>query len=129
MYNDFSKAVVGETLYSLRHGEVEVAAVSETSVIATLLKARYSNVAWFFDGRRFNSDVTPDLYWSKPEIIAPPAPPVTKEEEYTFWANIYDNGNAHGYDTLEKADANACPYRIGPAEKITIKRTVKVPRG
>lgn len=119
--DDFSTAKVGDNLWSLRYGEVVVTKVCKDWLLGRYGKCGQSDW-WSLDGINHFGEVTPDLYWSKPEIIAPPR---LVEEKWEFWMNLYP-GRAPGgaYLNQGEADYYADSDRIGPAERIVITRMV-----
>ena len=74
--NDFSEVKVGDQLYSLRHGYVPVEVILTTNHPYNLIMKVHGCVseAYTMDGKRNTDDDFPDLYWDKPEIIAPEKP-------------------------------------------------------
>lgn len=64
-------------------------------------------------GFNIEDDVVAELYWSKPEIIAPPRPKTKVKKVVEAWANVYPDylGICH-YITKEKADQEANFKRI-----------------
>ena len=76
MIYNYSKVPAGTKLYSLRFGEVELVETRKDFVMCRT--GQSSRLSWHTDGRYYPNDVTPDLYPSKPEIIAPPMPKLTR---------------------------------------------------
>lgn len=83
--SDFSKARVGDKVYSLLNGLGTV--VSVNGGVKYPIQVEFVSVthAYTFDGLLTKDHVTPDLYWSKPEIIEPPAPKRMKTVETERW--------------------------------------------
>ena len=123
MSDDFSTVRPGDKLWSLRYGEVVVTEKHHYKVQCRVAPNHW--VLWWFDGRHYDTDVTPDLYWSKPEIIAPPQPKRMVNKQFVGWVNVYPAGLGYLYDTQEQADFGAGKDRIGPAERIDITREVE----
>ena len=81
---DFSKAKNGEKVFSLSFGEVNIVKQIECEKRVLI---EYKNATYFrqWDGKVQSSCPVPDLYWSKPTIIAPPAPKRMKKVRIERW--------------------------------------------
>ena len=111
--SDFKYAKVGDRLYSLVHGYVQVVEVK--SYPQELICRRGDGLLdeWQFDGRHFPTDENPDLYWDRPKIISPEKPKRKVKKTIEGWLNVYPE---HGYDlhsSKEQADKYAGVKRIG----------------
>ena len=123
--DDFSKAVPGQKLWSLKYGEVEFKGIL-IGVYPIMCDIGKCHERWTMDGKCHTEEVTQDLYWSRPEIIAPPMPPRMVEKEFVFWVNVYPGGKLAWWHEDLDADLCAGPDRLGPAERVVIKRMVPV---
>ena len=125
--DDFSSARPGDKLWSLRFGPVRVLSAGNEGVTCSgeYTPIRIWGTTGFLSRDERAPDAVPDLYWSRPEIIAPPKPKRMVEKTWTFWVNLYPNGEYAGTHPTESiADRMAGPSRIDPAEKITTTRMV-----
>lgn len=83
---DFSKGRIGESVYSLEHGEGEIAGRDGKNVLVKFVR----HSAWYdYEGFPYNreADKVPILYWSKP-VISDPEPP-KRMKKVKGWANVY----------------------------------------
>lgn len=75
----FSKARVGDVIYSMRHGEVRIVEINSSNATYPIC-VKYgsylaSDTCWItLDGKQHGSDRMATYYWSEPEVIAPPEP-------------------------------------------------------
>ena len=67
---DFSKARVGDRLYSLRVGWVRLVRIARKAERPVRGETEEGGLydSWTFNGKRNAGDVDTDLYWSKPKI-------------------------------------------------------------
>lgn len=91
---DFIKEGIqqGDILYSLRYGEVKVSWIAEGNtypIVGIILHGEGGDNMWTHDGKLLATADIPDLYWSKPEIIAPPRPKREVVKELDVFVN-YD---------------------------------------
>lgn len=122
--NDFRTAQPGDKLWSLRYGEVVVVRISASNTILCSIGNTSNTLEWWICGRAFASDVTPDLYWSRPEIVAPEKPERVVMREFTMYINRYENGEVYGYPTKSEADMYG-RHRKGDAHKVTVALEVE----
>jgi hypothetical protein len=95
---DFSKAQVGEKLWSAMHGDVVVKAVDNTSItVAWKNGCRASSFT--IDGRWDSDYAVPQLFWSRPTFEFP-APPkrITKRVGYVCLVH----GDRHGMSNVAR---------------------------
>lgn len=92
---------VGDTLYSLKYGRIEVTRIEESNTYAiegVILSARDTGSGeeeWTAEGKLLDlTDTVPDLYWAKPEIIAPARPTREVVKELDVFVN-YDPGQPY----------------------------------
>jgi hypothetical protein len=80
--NDFSKAKIGQRLYSLLWGYGTIVDVNYCDSHPIRVKFYKGMVefkeSYTVDGFLTDAHFSPTLYWDKPEIITPPAPVPTK---------------------------------------------------
>lgn len=77
MTTTFENAQVGDKVYSLRYGEGKIfSSIDIDAYLPLRIKFElYTGIfSYHLDGRCTEKDITRDLYWSKPEIIAPEQP-------------------------------------------------------
>ena len=123
-HQDFSSAREGDSLYSLRDGYVTVVSVNAGGIVA--MDSGGFNDTWSLRGFYVQSHVTPDLYWDKPEIVAPPKPKRLVERKFECWLNVYESGiKGYTHDSEDYADKCSDADRLGPAERIIITRMVE----
>jgi hypothetical protein len=106
----FVDAKVGDKVYSLRYGEgiIEGFYPYDTVRPFRVMFTKGGCVAYGIDGRLSKLDITPDLYWAKPEIIAPPMPKRKVKKSIELFLNIYidcasNKPCSFSYTTKEKA--------------------------
>lgn len=96
--NDFSKAKVGDKLWSLQGGPCKV--VSCVGISAYPIRVMYVNGKedyYTANGRYLEKESYQSLFWSKPEIIAPEKPVKMKEVAVEGYA--YSNKNGISFST------------------------------
>lgn len=88
-HNDFSFAKVGDPVYSLKYGwGIVTQNLSETSCTYPIKVSFSKNNLWYAIKGKLNINyITPDLYWDKPEIIAPSPPKRKIEKKLDVWVN------------------------------------------
>lgn len=107
---DFKDAKVGDKLYSLLYGWVTVKKLLDRCIVCTIDSAGNTR-DWKYDGRYMLVGDTQDLYWGKPEIIAPPKPRRKVTKIIERWVNVYKSGITI-HDNKETADDSAGRDRI-----------------
>ena len=119
--SDFKNAKIGDRLYSLRFGWVEVLSVNYGYPYVTnhilCSDTHKETICWRADGRLYEQDVTQDLYWGKPEIIAPEKPK-RKVKAYLYAS---ENGTI---TTFFHTDTSAYTYH-GECVKTNATKTPK----
>lgn len=90
--SDFSGVKVGDKLWSVQLGECEVSETSRAGIYRIFCKSKLSEASYTASGLYSEEAAVQSLFWSRPEIIAPPKPrrKVTKTME--AWANVYPDG-------------------------------------
>ena len=97
----FSNAKVGDKVYDIRYGWVEINEIYDGLYYPIAVKYEDITVTYTKSGYYSATQDFPMLYWDKPEIIAPPKPlpdlkidtPIlVKDEEDTEWSKRYFAG-------------------------------------
>ena len=110
--NDLTGVKVGDILFSLRYGEVEIVKVVEGDRYHVFFYNNGYLKSRSLDGRDYADNAYPDLFWSKPEIIAPPKPKRMVTKTIEGWANVYNDNSKVFHSNKASADRNAQGYRI-----------------
>lgn len=76
--NDFSSAKIGQTVYCLLNGYGTIADIDSSNKYPLKVNFSTGGEYYTFEGLLQIYNSTPVLYWDKPEIIAPSAPPTIK---------------------------------------------------
>lgn len=100
--SDFSTAKVGDEVWTIRKGccEVEALDISKYPIKA--------GGDWYTqDGRIYQTDVIPSLYWSDPHIVAPEKPKRMVEHREEGFINIYPDGQKCFHKEKEQAEKSA----------------------
>ena len=111
--SDFSGVTVGDKLWSMQLGEctvIDVITFQRGYRIQTRIECRSAlgDMPYNHDGvQQLAPDVTQSLFWSRPEIIAPPRPKRKVVKTVEAWANVYPGLITPSYPTRESADENA----------------------
>jgi len=122
--SDFRKVAVGDTVFSLQSGEGVVSKIDTPNATFTAVfekhpfgQAMYTT--YEVDGKfAFYPSVTPDLYWSKPEIIAPKRKVKVKRSQ-EIWVNVYDS-HLRSHPSKKIADAMQGDNRVA-CVPVTVK--------
>ena len=110
MEETFKNAKVGDPVYSLSGGWGNIIETEGSTYPIRVsfnkngIDLKYSTFTW--DGKRFDDDITPDLYWDEPEIIVPPRPKRIVKHEVNVWVNHYSIGNICIHTKKEGAATN-----------------------
>lgn len=123
--DDFSTAKVGDKLWSLEYGEIEVTEVSQIAGRVYGASAQHRGLSWVADGCVSTESFTPDLYWSQPTIIAPPRPKRMVERKWEFWIVLSPTGGSMVFTDREFAEKCYVPNRLEPIEHVVITRMVE----
>jgi hypothetical protein len=94
--NDFSKCKVGDKLWCIQLGDCAVIEIKNTS-FDYRLKLRNSNgreETYTFEGRRDLADVQQSIFFSNPNIIAPPEPIRLPDYKPGEWIAVWDYGHS-----------------------------------
>ena len=112
--NDFSDVKVGDKLWSVRLGECEVVEIDPCCGYTGILCRNLGGYTeeYYPNGNYFSDDAVPSLYWSRPEIIAPPRPKRKVTKTVEAWANVYGDCAPNLYPRRDIADNLATPFRI-----------------
>lgn len=95
----FADAQKGDRVYSLRKGWGEILSTNYSLDFPLLVGLDCSLVRTFTrDGKWSENDKSPELYWGKPEIIAPPAPERPVEADSRLWGALPDKITAVAKD-------------------------------
>lgn len=86
--NDFSGVNVGDKLWSMQLGECEVVRV-DNDTWPYVCQGVGGMECYTSDGKVMATDAFPSLFWSRPEIIAPPKPKRKVVKTVDAWANVY----------------------------------------
>lgn len=99
---------VGDELWSIQLGKCVVKEVRVNSIEAV----GDSGCACFygFDGRYFEQDQMPSLFWSEPKCEVPPKP--KRKVKKLLWVNVYPKYELRWYPSKEFADNDAFLGRI-----------------
>lgn len=125
--NDFSKAQPGDKLWSLRYGEVLVKSVGSGRGLICSIGNTSDTLDWWDNGKLRVTDVTPDLYWSKPEIIAPEKPKRIVAKEVEVWVNFYaTEGPSCAHYTEEAADRACMGNRRNGGKAVYMRGVMEV---
>lgn len=114
----FSSVKVGDKLWSAAYGECEVTdkGPSTLVVVPTCDTMRRISIVFFNDGTTHGT-APQSLFWSRPEIIAPPKPKRKVMKTVEAWANVYPSGK----QTLHDSMSDAITYRC-----LNVEATVKI---
>lgn len=113
---DFSKARVGDRVYSMKHGWGTIVAIKNN--VDHPIKVHLDDedrvpVSCTFEGKHYSMDESPTFFWSKPEISDPPAPKRMVKRKVEGWVNLYRDGQV-SYQLLSKDEADM--------DKVTLSR-------
>lgn len=114
--NDFIKEglKVGDTLYTLFYGYAEVVEIntSPDRLYQIKLKSGCCTNIWITrDGKMTSTHVEQSVFWSKPEIVAPPRPKRKVIKTIEGFVNIYNQGKPKlDYAILYKKQGLALKY-------------------
>lgn len=110
--SDFSGVKVGDKLWSVQLGECEVVRV-DSNVWPCVCQGAGGMECYTSDGKVVATDAFPSLFWSRPEIIAPPKPKRRVVKTVEAWANVYPGGNLSPlFDSVEYANWGASYGRV-----------------
>lgn len=123
---NITKDDIGMKVWDIHYGNGRIVSVDNGDRPVTIdYQGISSCVCYCVDGRRFPDDIQPTLYWSKPEIIAPPKPKRKVKKEIVKYALIDDAG----LTTFHSSELKAMEYmedRPGIIVKLTGEYEVEV---
>ena len=125
MSDTFENARVGDKVYCLVNGEGVINKIDDTVKYPLEVRFKANILAYNVEGQSYFGPHMRTLYWSKPEIIAPPQPKRKVMKEFVFYVNVYRHGHTTTYTTRFEADKYKCNDRLGDAECIVITREVE----
>lgn len=111
----FTKDDVGLSVYSLKFGEGIIVSIDIINVYP--IHVEFASCDYFYNyslnGKLHENDQTQDLYFSKPEITAPPRPKKKVKKVIERYFNVYPNEiQSFSYFTNHEADLSAANHRI-----------------
>ena len=109
--SDFSGVKVGDKLWSVQLGECEVSLVDDDN---TFYCENADDGSWFnLNGKCISNDDHghhQSLFWSRPEIIAPPRPKRKMVKTVEAWANVYRGREMTLHNTWDDAKFDCGRY-------------------
>lgn len=109
--SDFSKAKVGDKVYSLLYGygTIDYIDTSYTALypLKIIFNTQPNKFGFNYEGKCFPDQVIKDLYWDKPTIIEPEAPKRMIKKSITAYVNITKSGAIYTHSCLKNAQLNA----------------------
>lgn len=127
----FAKAKVDDKVFSLQYGEGVISSIESPHIDRAHDRIRvafknYCACAYDLYGYRYRvKDITQDLYWSKPEIIAPEKPKKMTEVKRDVWLNVHSKDIIHVIHlTEDSANGSAKAMRSGGTFPVTIHGTL-----
>lgn len=89
--NTFVNGEAGELVFSLRFGEGVIEQIFHETIYPIRVQfQKHGTQDFTANGNFFVNDLIPDLYWGKPEIIAPKRKIMIKKE-FDVWVNYNKN--------------------------------------
>ncbi len=94
--NDFSKCKVGDKLWSIQLGECVVESTTSTSITGypIMVGANGRICAYTIHAKFYNEDSQQSLFFSNPNIIAPPEPVRLPDYKPGEWVAVWDYGDS-----------------------------------
>lgn len=90
--NDFSKRRVGDKLWSIQLGDCIVSELTLSEICVISDNGIYEY--YYFDGKFSSADKYQSLFFSNPNIIAPPEPPRLPDYKEGQWIAVWHGNNA-----------------------------------
>lgn len=87
--NDFSKRRVGDKLWSIQLGDCIVSELTLSEICVISDNGIYEY--YYFDGKFSSADKYQSLFFSNPNIIAPPEPPRLPDYKPGQWIAVWEN--------------------------------------
>lgn len=120
--SDFSKAMVGDNVYSLLFGDGKIIVINEERNYPIKVEFEKNIYSFLLDGRREKHHKTADLYYGKPKIELPPPPKRMVEKEIKFWVWVCEDSY---FVTTDSKKADYWIARCRRVEEITKKIEVE----
>jgi hypothetical protein len=117
---NITKDDVGMTVWHIIYGEGEIISCLNSEVV---IRFKDGYEGWYKpNGKHSDKDLFPSLYWSKPEIIAPPKPKRKEKREIVLWGIPRDDGTVatYGNENFARLNGNL------PVVKLTGEYEVEV---
>lgn len=101
--NDFSKARVGDKLWSIPLGDCEVFKILENKTYPiSVVNRDGAQESYDYLGKRITEDSNQSLFWSNPNIIAPEKPARMKEVKMNGYIDMrYVDDNIKFYPSVD----------------------------
>ncbi len=118
---DFSKARVGDRVFSIKHGWGVIIEIRLDSTHPLRIDFKSKKSTYTLDGKFIIHDSNPSLFWDNPlkdELPQPPRRKVKKTRD--VWINFYSTFTSSGYNSKEIADRSATNDRLG-CQKVTLE--------
>lgn len=113
---DFSKAQVGDKMWSIDMGECEVIEIRpsrSTPYIIRIRNTKGESNSYTVNGLRMSNDNFPSLFWKKPYEVYPESPKRKVVKTVEVWANMYSSGKlGDHWESEEIANKHASYSRI-----------------
>lgn len=87
--NDFSKCKVGDSLYCFLLGQCKIIEIHTDSVMPIEVESEFGKCRFPFDGTYRGIQL---LFFSEPQVIAPPEPPRLPDYKIGQWIAVWDDG-------------------------------------
>lgn len=100
--NKFKKALKGDKVYSLIHGE---GIVKNTGTALIIIQFDNSVEEYYLNGKFSTYDAEPTLFWSKPKVNDP-EPKRKVKKTITLYANVYLDSKSFLHTTEDSAKSN-----------------------
>lgn len=88
--NDFSKRKIGDKLWSIQPGDCEVRHIGLDKIIVS---SGIWNASYLLNGNLHYEDRFQSLFFSNPNIIAPPEPPRLPDYKPGQWIAVWNNAS------------------------------------
>ena len=110
---DFSKARVGDRVWTIQNGWTEIEETNRDSPY----QIKAGGNTYTIDGKLRHNDSMPSLYWSKPEITGGDTPP-KRTKKVKVWARV---------DARNGTEAAICDFSYGYKTEEDLKRCWQYP--
>lgn len=108
----FENAKVGDKVWTVTDDWGEIVEIIETSEYPIIVEFEACQLSFTVKGFYYETEKRQSLFWNEIKYEIPTRPKRKSIKKIECWMNIYSDGDNTIHKTKDKANENACTYRI-----------------